>query len=147
MKKPISTVSGVLTIVGGALGITALAALLNVATASTGVPASQPIHSVFIPMEPEKVSTAGSFGQTDDGGFVCYGTVKMLPRLTGLTNLEYECDGKKSTLQEHVITKIGGTYLGATFLYKNPTLVGGRGVYTVGGAKPGVAGVLVYYSK
>lgn len=146
MKKPISIVANVLTHVGCALGITGLAAFLNVAAASPNVPGEPAIQSLFIPMEPEKVVPGGSFGQTDDGGFVCYGTVKLLPRLTGLTNAEYGCDGTKSTLQEHVTTKTGGTYLGATFLYKNPTLVAGRGgVYTVGGARPGISGVLVYY--
>lgn len=141
--KPISTVSGVLSILGGALVVATLS-IASAAIADTNAPGLL-IKSIFIPMEPEKNSETGTFGQTDDGGFVCYGTVKQQPRLMAITNVEYGCDGQKSTLQEHVTTKIGGTYVGATFLYKNPTLIGNRGAYSVGGSKPGIAGVIVYY--
>ena len=145
MKNPISTAAGVRSIVGGTLVITALTALMTLATANTAVPGS-PIQSLFIPMNVGTELVSGSYGQTNDGGFVCYGTVEKLPRLMPLTDVEYGCNGVKATFEEHVKTKIGGTYLGATFLYKNPSLVAGyRGVYSVGGTRPGISGVVVYY--
>ena len=134
--------SGVLSILGGTLVVAALS-IASAAVADTNAPGI--LKSVFIPMEPEKNSETGTFGQTDEGGFVCYGTVRQQPRLTAITNVEYGCDGQKSTLQEHVSTKLGGIYVGATFLYKNPTLIGNRGAYSVGGNRPGISGVIVYY--
>ena len=116
--------------------------LLTAFSASAQV---QNIKSLFIPMTPDKEVPSGSYGQTDNDSFICYGTVEKISASTVFTNVEYNCKGVKSSIESHVKDKVGGTYIGSTFLYKSPILVMSRGGYTVGGLKPGISGVIVYY--
>lgn len=102
---------------------------------------AQEIKSTFIPHITDEEYLAGTWGQDEKGGFICYGTLSKNIKFGGLGAASFNCKGQKVIIADHVKNKINKEYLGVNFLYYNPTIYRDRG-YTI---SPDITGIIVYY--
>lgn len=102
------------------------------------------IKTAFIPHVTNQPHLSGVYGQDDQGGFVCYGTITAIPKMISAQQ-HFTCSGKKITIASYVKDTLPGTYIGSTLLYANPVLPLAPGRYAINPYTPGITGIMFYY--
>lgn len=121
-----------------------LTALFSLFAASSTF-ADDQIKTFFVPLVLNQVVDTGTYGQDENSSFICYGQITFKGEVSIFdkrTGFNMQCSGTKEKLDEMVSSRLKGTYLGSTLIYKDP-LVSFNRTWSIPPRQ--TAGVLIYW--